>query len=288
MKLKGILGGRVVAVTAGAVVLATVGATAGYAANEWGSANIRDNSLRGVDIRDGSLGPADFSAVARQRLKGERGAAGPRGLVGPRGPAGPAGPTSITQVTDLTGDWTARASDASGITLTGDGIQFGPFATQDCSVAGRDYARVDFSGLNGEPLSSLSGLSYRSQHVADGDTQGYGAIPIRVFYDDPGTAEEFDRFTFSPNTQFNIPANYGVPQGTVNEYLVTSGTARVNDDAGSNPAGELPVADIIEEFGDLEITNINFLGGCSGATQTNLRQIVTEVEVNGTTYTFGR
>ncbi len=49
---------------------------------------------------------------------------------------------------------------------------------------------------------------------------------------------EFDRFTFSPNTQFNSPANYGAPQGTVNEYLVTSGTARVNDDAGNNPAGE--------------------------------------------------
>ena len=44
-----------------------------------------------MDIRDGSLGPAEFSAVAKQRLKGDRGAQGPRGATGPQGPQGPQG-----------------------------------------------------------------------------------------------------------------------------------------------------------------------------------------------------
>lgn len=257
-----------------------------------GSADVRDNSLKTVDIKNGTLTASDMSPATRQAFNkpGPQGKQGPRGLTGatgPQGPAGPAGGSNVTQVTDLDGEWTVRASDADGATLTGDGVQFGPFANDGaCATAGADYARLDFSGMNGQPLSALLGLSYSAQHVADTDTQGYGAIPIRVFFDDPET-EADDRLTFSPNTQFNTPANYGVDQGTVNEYLVTSGTARVNDDAGNNPSGERPVAEIIEEFGDLEITNINFLGGCSGAGTTNLRQIVTEVEINGQTYAFG-
>lgn len=299
LKKKNILQSRVVAVGVAAAALTVLAGGTGYAAakitgadivnGSVGSIDIRDDNLTGVDVKDGSLAAKDLSPSARQQLEGERGQRGPQGPQGQQGQQGPAGPSNVVVVDELSGDFApASTEEAAGITLTGDGVQFGPFADDsDCATAGEDYARLNFAGLNGQDLSTLTGLSYRAQHVADGDTQGYGAIPMRIYFNDPSTTQNPDRITFSPNTQFNETANYGVAQGTVNEYLVTSGTGRVNDDAGENPEGELPMADIIEEFGDLEIAKIDFLGGCSGAATPNLRQIVTELTVNGTHYEFG-
>lgn len=53
---------------------------------------VRDSSLTGKDVKDGSLGPSDLSRAARAALSGQVGPQGPQGATGPAGPAGPAGP----------------------------------------------------------------------------------------------------------------------------------------------------------------------------------------------------
>jgi hypothetical protein len=52
-----------------------------------GSAQIRNNSITGIDVKNRSLRPIDF----RGSVRGPRGLRGLRGLVGPQGPAGPQG-----------------------------------------------------------------------------------------------------------------------------------------------------------------------------------------------------
>ena len=57
--------------------------------------------------------------------------------------------------------------DEAGVKLTGDGVQFGPFANGGgCANAGTDFARLDFSGMNGQPLSSLKNLVYYARYTS--------------------------------------------------------------------------------------------------------------------------
>jgi hypothetical protein len=168
--------------------------------------------------------------------------------------------------------------------MTGDGVQFGPFADGGDCTPGTGLARLDFSGLNGQPLSALKSLVYRAQYIADNDTSGVGSPTMRVFFEGT-TGGTPNRLTFSPNTQFNNPVNYDIGQGEVHEWIVTSGTVRFNDDAGADPAGEAPWSSFMAAHGTKLITNINILNGCQAG--TNLRGIVREVDVNGQHYEFG-
>jgi hypothetical protein len=78
-------------------VLATglvVGATAATAQQLIGSPQVRDNSIRGKDVKNKSLTKRDF----RGSLRGPRGFQGPPGPQGPQGPQGPAGPTTLGRI----------------------------------------------------------------------------------------------------------------------------------------------------------------------------------------------
>lgn len=85
---------RTTAVGVGAAMLVTLGGVGGaVAANTIGSKDIKDNSVRSVDVRDGNLGMRDMNRFTQDRInqpgpKGERGPAGPQGEQGPAGPAG--------------------------------------------------------------------------------------------------------------------------------------------------------------------------------------------------------
>jgi hypothetical protein len=109
-----ILRTRTTAVLASAVVLVSVGGVGGaVAAGQIGSRDIRDHSVRQVDLAKSSVSsrqlknagvrPGDLSAGVRELIAtavtGPAGPAGPEGPagpaggpVGPEGPAGPAGP----------------------------------------------------------------------------------------------------------------------------------------------------------------------------------------------------
>ncbi len=73
-----------------------------FAAGLIGSADVRNNSLRGIDIKNKSLTKQDFRGAVR-------GARGPQGLTGPTGSAGATGATGPTG-TFSTGSITTRTA----------------------------------------------------------------------------------------------------------------------------------------------------------------------------------
>ncbi|WP_139977941.1 hypothetical protein [Nocardioides litoris] len=275
MKLNQLTRSRVVAVVAGGAAIAVLGSSVGYAANTIRSSDIVNGTIRSVDIKNGTIQTGDLTAGARAKLQGQRGPAGPQG------PAGPAGGSTTVVVKDLQGLWKARAADTAGVTMTGDGVRFGPFANGGgCTTPGVDFGRLDFSGLNGKPLSSVTSLVYHARYTATNDTGGVGSPTMRVSIDDP-TTDGPDRLTFSPNTQ--LDGDFA--EGAMHEWIVTSGTVRLNDDAGSDPAGEKPWSEYVAQLGSRLITNIDILNGCQAG--TNLTGLVRKVEVNGVTFAFG-
>jgi Collagen triple helix repeat (20 copies) len=74
------------------LVVLALGGTA-TAARLITSSDIKDNTIRGKDVRDRSLTPRDFSGSVRgpQGIPGATGPQGPQGSQGPQGPAGPQG-----------------------------------------------------------------------------------------------------------------------------------------------------------------------------------------------------
>ena len=84
---------RVVLMVAAALVVgstATAGADAAVALIT--GKQIKNSSVTGADVRDGSLTKVDFSGT----IAGPRGPAGPEGPEGPQGPEGPAGAKGAT------------------------------------------------------------------------------------------------------------------------------------------------------------------------------------------------
>ena len=72
-----------------------------YAAATIGSAQIKNNSIKGKDIKNRTIKTSDISKKARNALKGQTGArgatgpAGPQGVQGPVGQTGPMGPSTL-------------------------------------------------------------------------------------------------------------------------------------------------------------------------------------------------
>jgi hypothetical protein len=66
-------------------LFAALGGT-GYAAAKIGSAQIKDNSVKSKDLKDGGIAPRDLAQAAQT---GATGPPGPPGAPGPRGPVGP-------------------------------------------------------------------------------------------------------------------------------------------------------------------------------------------------------
>ncbi len=93
MQFRKLVDNRLVAVVAGATVVALIGAGAGYSAGTITSADIKDKTIKIKDLKAGTV----------TKLKGQTGPAGP---VGP--PAGPAG-TSGRSVARSSASWAAPA-----------------------------------------------------------------------------------------------------------------------------------------------------------------------------------
>ena len=272
-----------VLVGAGALTLcATTGAVAGSMIT---SQNIMNHSVRAQDmangaatsrvIADGGVHSKDLSHGLQAQFK--------------HGEHGSKGDSRTTYVTNLHGLFRARSGDEAGLKMTGDGVQFGPFADGGgCSTPGTDFARLDFSGMNGKKLSAVNQLDYTGWYVADSDTSGVGAPVVRVFFQGSGTGgdgTEENRLTFSPNTQFNESFNYDDSQGAVHTWLVTHGTVRYNDDGDNVPSAERSWADWVSAFPNAKITNINILNGCQSG--TNLTSVIRSMQANGHTYVLG-
>lgn len=309
MKIPSMLRSPAAVVATGALVLGLAATGGGaVAASLVTSSDIKDGTVRAIDlhagaanhrvIKDGSVGKSDLSAFLLGKINqggpqgpaGSQGPAGAQGPAGPQGPVGPAGDSGIVRVTNLNGQWTARSTDTAGVQMTGDGIKFGPFANAGaCDTAGTDYARLDFSGLNGKSLSSLTNLVATGRYSADNDTSGVGSPTVRVFFSGHGVGPDGDepnRLTFSPNTQPGSANGSGNDTPFVtHEWIVTSGTVRYNDDGDNSPGLEKSWQNWVAQYPDATISNINVLNGCSAG--TNLTSLIRSFEVDGTTYNFG-
>ena len=199
----------------------TIGSAAAVLALTAGTASAATTFITSKDIKDGAVHKVDLSPGVNKTLN------------------------RSVAVSTLKHQWTVRAGDAAGAHLTGDGIAFGPLSANQCSTPGQDFARVDFSGLNGQPLSSLRNLVVSGRYQADGDTGGVGSPAIRVFFTGHGTGgdgvDEDNRLTYSPNAQDGSANGTGndTPYET-HEWIVTSGTVRYNDDSDSAPAQAKP------------------------------------------------
>lgn len=172
-------------------------------------------------------------------------------------------------ITELSGEW--ECSNPS-VAMTSDGLVFGPYP--DGKVTG---GSLRYMGLNEQPLSAVSNLSYLMRFTSDTKNLEIGASPyLRIFtVDSDGTAHDA---IFTPGSQ-SCPA---LGQGPIQEFAATAGTWRYDDDSGS---GGVPFHEIVANYGDHIITKICVtLGWTDGE---NLSGLLRWMQVNGNRYTFG-
>jgi len=271
------------AVVAAGALFAVGGVTSATASKLITGDDIARNSIKQNDLARESVGSSELKNRLEAKLKGKVGPQGPQGVKGETGPKGDkgekgdAGGSHVTLVKNLSGAWAPKAGDAAGLTLTGDGVQFGPFANGGgCSTAGVDYARLNFTGVNGMKVSDLNNLAFYARYHADNNTGGVGSPTLRI------SVSGGNRIAFSPNTQ-----PYGsFAADDFHEWVVTSGTVRLNDDAGDRPQDEKPWAQIVAQLpAGATVTGIDILNGCQAG--TNLTSLLRWVQVEGQTYQFG-
>ena len=208
----------------------------------------------------------------------------------PQGPTGPTGApaavkATLTQVPDFTtaagGPLFIHNQDNTTVTQTADGIAFGPYL--DGGAAG---GSIEYTGLNGQPLSAVQSLVYLMRYTSDGDTGGVGSPYLRIFLEN----DAHDAI-FSPNTQ----PDPDVAEGPFHTWVATSGVLRYDDDDGdgvidgtASPApyglNGASFSEVVGDHGTETISGIYVSVGNSAG--VNLAALLRELEVNGTTYSF--
>jgi hypothetical protein len=260
MQFRKLVDNRLVTVLAGATVVALIGAGAGYSAGTITSADIKDKTIKMKDLRPGTV----------KKLKGQTGPAGPAGPVGPAGPSG-SGET-VVSVLGSTQPWDATNPS---VTLTPDGVEFGPYGD-----AGATGGSVCWKGLNGQPVSAVKSISWSVRYRATANGP-FAAPYMRLFLNDGTAAPAGDHnIIFSPNTQSPDP---DLDEGEFNEYVMTQGSVRYDDDPGNGP--DSPWATIKAAHAtDVVTYDICLTQGFSGG--ANADALLRWVEVNGKKFVF--
>ena len=207
----------------------------------------------------------------------------PQGPTGPQGtgtgtPGAPAAvKATLAQVPDFTtaagGPLFIHNQDNTTVTQTADGIAFGPYA--DGGAAG---GSIEYTGLNGQPLSAVQSLVYLARYTSDGDTAGIGSPYLRIFLE--GDAHDA---IFSPNSQ----PDADVAEGPFHTWAATAGVWRYDDDPGAGGEYGLngaPFSTVKTDHGTETISGIYISVGFSAG--ANLAALLREWGVNGTTYSF--
>jgi hypothetical protein len=95
---------RTAAVGLSAAMLVTLGGVGGaFAADAIGSRDIKNDSIRSIDVRNNTLGMRDFNDHTKDEINqpGPRGPRGPQGEQGPQGEKGPKGDKGEPGVSNL-------------------------------------------------------------------------------------------------------------------------------------------------------------------------------------------
>jgi len=274
-----------------AVLCTFVGATAtsvaaqtgpGYAALV-GSGLIKNNSVRSVDVKNGTLKKRDLNKKLYDRLlnddsttdndnvvvnapKGEKGDTGATGAPGPQGPAGTPG-TAGTVVRNLSGDF---AGTNASVTATLDGVAFGVY--DDAGTGGS----LQYNGANGLKLNQITQLGYVVKHSSSDDSP-ISAPYLRIFLEGDSHDVIFD----ATKCATVVP-----DEDVFNSYEVTAGDVRYDDDSCDGVAPDQQAwAAVVTAHGNEVVSGIYVTQGFAGG--QDLSAILRSLSVNGTTYTFG-
>lgn len=231
----------------------------------------------------GPTAQSSKAKAAKKKKKKKKKQQGRQGIQGPQGTNGTNGATGTPATTHgtltIAPDFTTTAGGPlfihnapnPSVKQTPDGIEFGPYA--DGGVAG---GSVEYTGLNGQPLSAIQSLVYFMRYVASNDTGGIGSPYLRVFL-----GNDVHDLIFSPNTQTPNP---DTAQGPFHTWVATSGTWRYDDDAGgTNPDLSFSAQQTVH--GSETISGIYISVGNSAG--TNLDALLREWQINATNYSFG-
>ena len=193
MGIKALLNNRLVAVGVGATALALIAGGVGYAAGEITSNDIRNNTIRSVDVHDDTLKLKDISNGAERQLRGDPGPPGPPGT------AEYAGPTwSIVDRNVIgNGDSYLRAGPGGEPPLGMGSLGIRTGSPTDKAAFGNE---VDFFG---DPLTDLSEVSYSVYTTGENNALYAENGPSVTFEVDPTgqgdtTAPNYASLTFVP------------------------------------------------------------------------------------------
>jgi hypothetical protein len=254
MKFPSMFRSRAAIVAAGALVVGLAASGGGaVAASLVTSHDIKDHTIRSVDIADGA---ADHRVIRDGSVRSSDLAHGLSARL-----------ARTKQVTRLRGGFTATNATVS---MTPDGVAFGPYA--DGGTAG---GSVKFTGLNGMKLSDVKNLVYYMRYTASNDSGGVGVPYLRVFLN-----HDANDAIFSPNTQSPDP---DVAEGPFHEWVATSGSWRYDDDSGNHP--DESFKQLVTDHGNETISGIFISTGFSNG--QNLSSLLRWMQVNGVTYNFG-
>jgi hypothetical protein len=211
---------RVLAVSVGAAVVIGMGAGGAVGAAMVTSADIRDQTIRAVDMHanaignselaDGSVAGANLTDQLRERMNRP----GPQGPPGPEGPQGPPGPPGSVEYSGA--DWSIMdrnvigAGDAflrAGPSSAAFGADYAPPAGEGSlglrTASGTD--KVAFGNevaFVGDSVLDLSELSYWVFTTGENNSRGANNMPSLVFEIDPNletSTRSYSSMVFAPN-----------------------------------------------------------------------------------------
>ena len=194
MGFKKVLNSRLMAVGAGATALALLAGGVGYAAGQITSGDIKNDTIRSVDVHDDSLKLKDISNGAERQLQGKRGPQGPPGT------AEYAGPTwSVVDRNVIgNGDSYLRAGPGGEPPLGVGSLGIRTGSPTDKAAFGNE---VDFVG---DPLTDLTTVSYSVYTTGENNNLSTENGPSVTFEVDPTGPEvvepNYSSLTFVPTT----------------------------------------------------------------------------------------
>lgn len=283
-------------VAASLALLLSLGGTA-YAAVVITGKNVKDSSLTGADVQNGSLASKDLSAAARASFKGARGSQGP---AGPMGISGFDGARGTTGATGPQGDTGANGEPAAVVTS---------FASRDTGLLMRSSLDVpnpqsrawyDYNcgGSTGDPMSDPACASDNGNQAPS----GVGNIPLiaapTMVLALQGMSRSADetRHEITSNNNVEVPWSNNL-SGTASVVLLHNGpvgtTQSIHDRVecalqyanSTSPStfSNLGEPQMVSSFGTKEVVSLTLIGSKNLSAGTyNVRVTCSELDNNDT------